>query len=1221
MLNKTRIKEIENRKIELIRAINLCNSYKDKIISFVHKLDYKHAKGLITREEYNNLLSTTLKHRTPAQWIEYYNSCIKQYIYQLEICERRLAEEKRANIVQIATLSILLIIMLGIGLFLIKPEITGLGVYEPSRLIDENISIAVSTLIPNSSTVVLTLADQHKVLSIAGLINETTTTINNITVFNITDIVISTKQFNIVSPIEPGIYNLTTRIIDNSIIIAENITEIIVAQKIINETKPINLTNRINITIELGIPPIEINNITNVTATLNQQTSTLPLSEFTVTESAVVIDLTKFDITAEEGDLNIKIISGNLILNETTIPLEILDANRIPSKPEISTKKIKTIDEIFNQTPFLDLPKEKVSSIKEIGFAGKEITLKGAEKKTLIIHQPVFDQGSFDKEVPLGEKDNFTYTATFEDTTLELEFDSREIKKDITGSKFRQEKNAGHSSWKIAYSYLLPSDKFKARLRISSSSPINIFDYHNGALETGKFNLDFKAERENGYNIEINKVSENIIYIYLSRDFAIEGKSINDTIILDPTLTIDATTVTLCAEVADYDKIEVVNRGVLAICTRTNATTGYANITLGNNGNFSLFANSNLEAAAAGAGGGAGGSLANTCSTQGEDGNLLVLGTTACTANGGGGSGADRAGNGDSIGGGGGAFGGGGGKGGYSAADVQSVGGNTYGSLTGVELLMGSGGGGEAGDITAGTGPGGPGGAGLKINASSGWINIYGNINLTGGNGTDGDATDDSGGGGGSGGHLILVARNLTLNNEARIIAMGASGGNAAGTTTSDSCGGGGGGGGRIHYYYETAIISNAFINMTTGGRKGAGTDSACDLDSDAGTSTGGSDGTIAHTITTFPPPLTADTDPPDWTSPQKNETLVYTGQFINFTATWNDDIALSSYIFSINQSGIWINSSSVAFSATPGMSANISIINATVGTVVQWRFFANDTTDNWNVTTTQTFVVSNTAPVIVAVDNVSIITPSITEASSTQFVFNFTVEDLDGVKTINSVTALGQINRTGETIRSNFSCLAKTNLSTTRTQFECTTQIWYFDAPGVWTINSSIKDTNGSQAINITSNITIRSTLAMVMGPSSLTWLTINVTALNTTASNNPIILNNTGNQNVSLGNVRVQALDLAGETTPTVLLNATNFTVGIATGANNPECAGTRLANNTIVGISRVGLISGNNSLAYNNFTSGQNTLYFCLAEVTAGVTQQSYSTRGAAWTISIV
>ncbi len=271
--------------------------------------------------------------------------------------------------------------------------------------------------------------------------------------------------------------------------------------------------------------------------------------------------------------------------------------------------------------------------------------------------------------------------------------------------------------------------------------------------------------------------------------------------------------------------------------------------------------------------------------------------------------------------------------------------------------------------------------------------------------------------------------------------------------------------------------------------------------------------------------------------------------------------------------------------------------------------------------TTSVNITVGNTPPTIISVDNVSIITPTITEAGSTQFVFNFTAEDSDGTGDIVSSKAMGQINRTSEAIRSNFSCLAKTNLSTTRTQFECTTRIWYFDAPGIWTINATVQDRGGTTALNMSANLTIKSTLAMVMGPSSLTWPTINLSALNTTASDDPIILNNTGNQNVSLGNVRVQALDLAGETTPTVLLNASNFTVGIATGTNNPECADTRLANNTIVGISRVGLISGNNSLAYNNFTSGQNTLYFCLAEVTAGVTQQSYSTRGAAWTISVV
>jgi len=101
----------------------------------------------------------------------------------------------------------------------------------------------------------------------------------------------------------------------------------------------------------------------------------------------------------------------------------------------------------------------------------------------------------------------------------------------------------------------------------------------------------------------------------------------------------------------------------------------------------------------------------------------------------------------------------------------------------------------------------------------------------------------------------------------------------------------------------------------------------------------------------------------PQWSNPQTNKTTIYENDYVRFTANWTDDVALAGYIFSINQTGGWKNSSFVPFSGTFNVSENVTRITAPAGTEVQWRFYANDTSDNWNVTDIQSFVVATPPP------------------------------------------------------------------------------------------------------------------------------------------------------------------------------------------------------------------------------------------------------------------
>ena len=105
------------------------------------------------------------------------------------------------------------------------------------------------------------------------------------------------------------------------------------------------------------------------------------------------------------------------------------------------------------------------------------------------------------------------------------------------------------------------------------------------------------------------------------------------------------------------------------------------------------------------------------------------------------------------------------------------------------------------------------------------------------------------------------------------------------------------------------------------------------------------------------------DAQAPQWSDAQTNKTPVYENNSVKFTANWTDDVALAGYIFSINQTGTWVNSSFVSFSGTSDVSENTTQITATAGTMVEWRFYANDTSDNGNVTNIHSFIVSSPAP------------------------------------------------------------------------------------------------------------------------------------------------------------------------------------------------------------------------------------------------------------------
>jgi len=133
------------------------------------------------------------------------------------------------------------------------------------------------------------------------------------------------------------------------------------------------------------------------------------------------------------------------------------------------------------------------------------------------------------------------------------------------------------------------------------------------------------------------------------------------------------------------------------------------------------------------------------------------------------------------------------------------------------------------------------------------------------------------------------------------------------------------------------------------------------------------------------------DTTPPTYSGAGHNTTTA--GALANFYIQYDDDTALESdgqYIFSTNNSdGTWTNDSAVKFTSTPDWANATHTLNDTVDTVVGYRWYANDTADNWNNTPIYTLTITAPPPEAPSIFLLSQ-TPSVLYANTTG-IFNVT--------------------------------------------------------------------------------------------------------------------------------------------------------------------------------------------------------------------------------------
>jgi len=106
------------------------------------------------------------------------------------------------------------------------------------------------------------------------------------------------------------------------------------------------------------------------------------------------------------------------------------------------------------------------------------------------------------------------------------------------------------------------------------------------------------------------------------------------------------------------------------------------------------------------------------------------------------------------------------------------------------------------------------------------------------------------------------------------------------------------------------------------------------------------------------------DSTKPSWSLNQTNATLMRINGNATFNITITDNYELDSYIFSWNGTGEgWLNDSTIIISSTSQPVSINKSTNLTQGNTIGYRWYANDSANNWNSSILRAFTVLNTPP------------------------------------------------------------------------------------------------------------------------------------------------------------------------------------------------------------------------------------------------------------------
>ena len=268
---------------------------------------------------------------------------------------------------------------------------------------------------------------------------------------------------------------------------------------------------------------------------------------------------------------------------------------------------------------------------------------------------------------------------------------------------------------------------------------------------------------------------------------------------------------------------------------------------------------------------------------------------------------------------------------------------------------------------------------------------------------------------------------------------------------------------------------------------------------------------------------------------------------------------------------------------------------------------------------TSLNITIGNTPPSILDIFIPSSIDP--VDNSNVNVEFSFLADDQDGISQLLNASAnatfILDASGVGSGMQMNDTvCDASDTGNNGSVQnYSCSITMRYWDRASDWSVNVTISD-GASQAATYNETFTYNSLTAINMTPSSMGWGPVTLTSTDQLSASNPITVGNTGNYNVSMGNINMSAIDLGGEAATSEFISANNFSINTASACNS----GNWLQNKSLgdVAVTGAGLATG---LDVGERASDE-LLYLCLEELPQGISQQSYSTLNVGtWSLGVV
>ena len=84
------------------------------------------------------------------------------------------------------------------------------------------------------------------------------------------------------------------------------------------------------------------------------------------------------------------------------------------------------------------------------------------------------------------------------------------------------------------------------------------------------------------------------------------------------------------------------------------------------------------------------------------------------------------------------------------------------------------------------------------------------------------------------------------------------------------------------------------------------------------------------------------------------------------FSSYWSDNVGLSGYIFSTNNTGVWTNDTKKSLSGKTGWANVTKTLNSKVGAVIAYRWYCVDSNNNWASTGTKTLTTTGGSTTVI---------------------------------------------------------------------------------------------------------------------------------------------------------------------------------------------------------------------------------------------------------------